>query len=512
MTLNQIILNIVGTRSWRILILLFVSYCEVKPCVAQAQPPSAPKNIFGITRTKLFLVGNIGSDGVKRSSLISPTTFDVEYDSVKGATSYLLDVAEDSLFTQFLPGLRNYSVRFPFHDCKVPQGALFGVYGTYSCLSDSRGKGDIRVVGLLQGGKQYFIRLRAVNSTGESPFSSSASVSVVFSPFSQAGYTAYPFSIFSASTYRFLSARVQHLTDTSVTFNFYARDSTRPQATVNGQNAITSTRGNTVTVMGLRSGTTNTISLKATFPPAFSFGSDSLVFRLRPFSRDMMPFGKIIEYYEGSEYPGQGADSLYFRVELFPNSSISAVEDTLRSLRSQRFEIDTAWYNTGGFITCIDQGFSPCSRIDEAYPSLLIKLRRKDPRISTYRFPLDAWRYSDEAIFYRFSFGGTVVVGAGERDALPLLRVELLQNRPNPFGGETTLEYVLPERSAVRIEIVDMLGRRVAEPVSQIAEVGRHSIALNLTNLANGMYLARMYTTQTSGKGTVKTIQMSVVK
>ena len=96
-------------------------------------------------------------------------------------------------------------------------------------------------------------------------------------------------------------------------------------------------------------------------------------------------------------------------------------------------------------------------------------------------------------------------------EALPS-KVELLQNRPNPFAGETTLEYVLPERSMVRIEIVDVLGKRIQEPVSGIAEAGRYSLALNLTNSANGIYVARMYTMQESGTVTVKTIQMILLK
>ena len=192
----------------------------------------------------------------------------------------------------------------------------------------------------------------------------------------------------------------------------------------------------------------------------------------------------------------------------------SAIEDTLRTLRKQQIPIDTAWFNSGGFITCIGGGFNPCDEVDIASSTLVLKLRKKDSRVDGLprRGSIFAWRYSDEAIFYRFSFGGTVGVGAGEREALPPLRTELFQNYPNPFAGETTLDFALPELSKVRIEIIDMLGRRVAEPVYQIAEAGRHSIALNLTNVVNGIYFARMYTTQTSGKGTVKTIQMSVLQ
>lgn len=506
----QINLKSARIRFWRILLLLFVAYSEAKECRAQVQPPPAPQNVMGITRTKVFPVGNIGPDGVKRGWLLGPISFDVEYDSVHGATSYLLDVAEDSLFTQFLPGLRNYSARYPFHDCTFPRNKErfpTDYYGTYECIPSSRGKGNIRVAGLLQGGKKYFVRMKAINSAGESPFSSSASISVVFSPFSQGGYSAYPFYIFNLQMDRYLSARLKHLTDTSVTFNFYARDNVRFQATVNGQDAITSTHGNTVTVTGLRSGTTNTINLKAV---TAKFFGDSLVFQLRPFSRDMLPFASIIEYYQGPEYPGRGADSLYTRVEMFPNFSISAVEDTLRSLRAQQVPIDTAWYNTGGFITCINQGRNSCSEIEEAYPSLLIKLKRKDPRIISYSYPIDAWRYSDEAIFYRFSFGGTV--GVQEPSISSLRMVELHQNRPNPFSEETTLEITLPEYSRIQVDVFDVLGRSVAEAQAITLGAGRHTIPVRLPSAPNGVYQARVSVKGESGRLMVKTVQMMIVK
>ncbi len=38
---------------------------------------------------------------------------------------------------------------------------------------------------------------------------------------------------------------------------------------------------------------------------------------------------------------------------------------------------------------------------------------------------------------------------------------ELLPIYPNPFSGSATVRYVLPEATSVRIEVVDVLGRRV---------------------------------------------------
>ncbi|MFU8845020.1 MAG: S8 family serine peptidase, partial [Bacteroidales bacterium] len=51
----------------------------------------------------------------------------------------------------------------------------------------------------------------------------------------------------------------------------------------------------------------------------------------------------------------------------------------------------------------------------------------------------------------------------------------LKNNYPNPFNPSTTIRYDLPERADVRLEVFDMLGRRVAVLVSGQVQAGRHS-------------------------------------
>lgn len=96
-------------------------------------------------------------------------------------------------------------------------------------------------------------------------------------------------------------------------------------------------------------------------------------------------------------------------------------------------------------------------------------------------------------------------------DAHPL-QVELLQNRPNPFADETSIEYTLPERSAVHLEIFDVLGRRVVESVNGVYSAGRHSVTVNLSGMANGIYIVRLQSTQESGKTVLKTMRMTFIK
>ena len=53
---------------------------------------------------------------------------------------------------------------------------------------------------------------------------------------------------------------------------------------------------------------------------------------------------------------------------------------------------------------------------------------------------------------------------------------ELAQNRPNPFNPSTTIDYYLPRRSNVTLEIFNILGQRVRTLVATSQAAGRHSI------------------------------------
>ena len=52
----------------------------------------------------------------------------------------------------------------------------------------------------------------------------------------------------------------------------------------------------------------------------------------------------------------------------------------------------------------------------------------------------------------------------------------LLQNRPNPFSGRTSIAFELPRRSHVRLEIFDLAGRRVCALADRPFDGGRWSL------------------------------------
>ncbi len=74
-------------------------------------------------------------------------------------------------------------------------------------------------------------------------------------------------------------------------------------------------------------------------------------------------------------------------------------------------------------------------------------------------------------------------------------RFELAQPFPNPFSTSTTIAYSLPRMEHVRLEVYDMLGRRVAVLVDEPRPAGTHEHQfLANSGLAPGLYVARLRT------------------
>ncbi len=71
-------------------------------------------------------------------------------------------------------------------------------------------------------------------------------------------------------------------------------------------------------------------------------------------------------------------------------------------------------------------------------------------------------------------------------------RIELEQNYPNPFNPGTNINYHLPEASEVRLEVYDMLGRRVAILVDGRVSAGQHTVHFDGSNLSSGVYIYRL--------------------
>jgi hypothetical protein len=64
----------------------------------------------------------------------------------------------------------------------------------------------------------------------------------------------------------------------------------------------------------------------------------------------------------------------------------------------------------------------------------------------------------------------------------------LRQNYPNPFNPSTTLTFRLDESAHASLTIVDVLGRRVDQPVSEWMPPGEYTMEWDASGLPGGVY------------------------
>ena len=88
----------------------------------------------------------------------------------------------------------------------------------------------------------------------------------------------------------------------------------------------------------------------------------------------------------------------------------------------------------------------------------------------------------------------------------------LWQNYPTPFNSETTIQYQLPATTQVKLEIFDLLGKKVATLVDRWHASGSYAVRWNgkdeaNKNVASGLYLYRL-----QAKGFVSTRKLVLVQ
>ncbi|MEL7361868.1 MAG: T9SS type A sorting domain-containing protein, partial [Bacteroidota bacterium] len=89
---------------------------------------------------------------------------------------------------------------------------------------------------------------------------------------------------------------------------------------------------------------------------------------------------------------------------------------------------------------------------------------------------------------------------AGRNTAMPVSNEDdgqvatfaLEANYPNPFAQETSVAYTLPEATEVKLEVFDVLGRRVVILVDDLKNAGTHEVTFRADGLASGLYLYRL--------------------
>lgn len=97
--------------------------------------------------------------------------------------------------------------------------------------------------------------------------------------------------------------------------------------------------------------------------------------------------------------------------------------------------------------------------------------------------------YRDSPV-YMYAIEGSTVSAEAVTEVPAGFKLE--QNYPNPFNPNTMIGFQLPENSPVRLEVFDLLGRRVATLIDGNKKAGRHEVQFEAGHLASGVYLYRL--------------------
>jgi hypothetical protein len=86
------------------------------------------------------------------------------------------------------------------------------------------------------------------------------------------------------------------------------------------------------------------------------------------------------------------------------------------------------------------------------------------------------------------------VTGVDQYQTTIPLTYELSQNYPNPFNPTTSIDFRLPVRSDVRLVLMNILGQEVKVIASGTYAAGSHSVTLDASSLASGVYFYKLQT------------------
>ncbi len=92
-------------------------------------------------------------------------------------------------------------------------------------------------------------------------------------------------------------------------------------------------------------------------------------------------------------------------------------------------------------------------------------------------------------VYARFAFQPEPVAA---EPGMPSQHFSLDSAFPNPFTGSATIAYSLSQPGPVRLELIDMLGRRVAVVENAFQTVGTHRVLVEASSLSPGIYVARL--------------------
>jgi aminopeptidase N len=134
---------------------------------------------------------------------------------------------------------------------------------------------------------------------------------------------------------------------------------------------------------------------------------------------------------------------------------------------------------------------------------LNVKIWFEDSSDTIIRFMNDydnqtyTWTFNKRPVMFKFDPDDQIVLKEGSTvlgipEQVKMQGFQLFQNIPNPAGANTKIVFELKNDTQVRIDITDISGKLITRPVDEYATAGKHSIDVNCTSFAPGVYYYTM--------------------
>jgi photosystem II stability/assembly factor-like uncharacterized protein len=125
--------------------------------------------------------------------------------------------------------------------------------------------------------------------------------------------------------------------------------------------------------------------------------------------------------------------------------------------------------------------------------------------VPNQRFRISMWFYND-SIGWAVGGGGEILHTTTSGQYVDVKKIsekipdesKLYQNYPNPFNSETIIEFDISKSEFYKLEIYDVLGRRIGEIFNKYFIAGKYRIKFNASQLSSGVYFYRLTNSNTS--------------
>ena len=103
--------------------------------------------------------------------------------------------------------------------------------------------------------------------------------------------------------------------------------------------------------------------------------------------------------------------------------------------------------------------------------------------------------FNSETLSFNTGFSGInggVLTSNEELDGDLPKEFDLSQNYPNPFNPSTNIEFSLPKKADLKLEIFNSIGMRVAILIDGETSAGYHTARFDAASYSSGMYFYRL--------------------